>query len=273
MSYSARVILDSIAPCGKRLVTVEATYPRMVHAELLTHKRLSRNSSSSRAIPIAKMIEQVRSDPAMLVHWGRNQKGMQAETELSGEALTQAKEAWLAGRDHAVTIAQQLADLGAHKQIANRVLEPWMWITVLISATEWDNFFLQRCHKDAQPEIRRAADFIYDAMARSRPRLLKAGEWHTPLILDDEIATLSPTLLCKISAGRCARISYLTHDGRRDIQADLALADRLTAASPGHWSPLEHVAEALASPEPSGNFIGWKQYRKCFAGESGASCY
>lgn len=266
MAYSARVICDSIGAHGVRLVTVEATYPRFVHSELLTHRVFSRNSSSSRAIPIEKMIQGVIDDPVMPVSWGRNQRGMQAGAELSGDELAAAQTAWLRGRDAAVETARTLAAAGLHKQVVNRVLEPWMWITVLITATEWDNFFAQRCHPDAQPEIRVAAEMMRDAMAASVPVLRPFGRrsaeaWHLPFITEEDRAVFDLDTLRRISVARCARVSYLTHDGKRDPQADLDLAQRLASANPPHWSPFEHVARVVWDADFVANFRGWRSYR------------
>lgn len=267
MAYSARVICDSIGAHGVRLVTVEATYPRFVHSELLTHRVFSRNSSSSRAIPIEKMIQSVIDDPVMPVSWGRNQRGMQAGAELSGDELAAAQAAWLRGRDAAVETARTLAAAGLHKQVVNRVLEPWMWITVLITATEWANFFAQRCHPDAQPEIRVAAELIRDAMAASVPVLRPFGRrsadaWHLPFITEEDRAAFDLDTLRRISVARCARVSYLTHEGKRDPQADLDLAQRLASADPPHWSPFEHVAKVKPTEGFFANFRGWYSYRR-----------
>jgi hypothetical protein len=177
---------------------------------------LSRNSSSSRAIPVVKLLRQVREDPAMPVWWGKNQRGMQAREELTGEALERAKREWLAARDRAVAAAELLAgpDIDLHKQISNRVLEPWMFITVLVSATEWENFYGRRCEKDAQPEIQKAAYLMRDAMEASKPvqRIhhfpfidFIDHEWVEANYPTHEIETLS-----RLSVARCARVSYLT---------------------------------------------------------------
>ena len=265
MAYNARVVCDSIGPHGIRLITIEVTYPRFVHSELLTHRVFSRNSSSSRAIPIEKMIQRVISDPVMPVSWGKNQRGMQAGADLSGDELAAAQIAWLRGRDAAVETARAMATAGLHKQVVNRVLEPWMWITTLITATEWDNFFAQRCHPDAQPETRVAAELIRGAMAASVPTHRR---WHMPYITadDDEFDLGS---LPALSVARCARVSYLTHDGKRDPEADLDLHGRLIKARPPQWSPFEHVAEVAQTTDFIGNFRGWRQYRKFFSDESG----
>lgn len=265
MAYGTKILLDSIAPTGKRITTFELTYPRFVHAELMTHRLFSRNSASSRAIPVEKMLSRIEDDPAVPVFWGKNQKGMQAEEQLSTQEQEVAEEVWLRARDSAVSHARELVGLNVHKQIANRITEPWMFITVLLTATEFDNWWNLRCSPMAQPEIRWVAEHMRQDYEASTPQALSVGSWHTPLIFDDERENLDPVTLRKVSVGRCARVSYLTHDGRRDYRDDIALFDRLRTS--GHWSPFEHVAEALDCPVRLGNFIGWKQYRKYFEDE------
>jgi thymidylate synthase ThyX len=271
--YSTRILKDSLAPCGKRLTTWELTYPRFVHAELMTHRLFSRNAASSRAIPIEKLIERVEQDPAMPVFWGKNQKGMQAEVEMSPAERALAEARWLHARDLAVAECRQLAELGVHKQLANRIIEPWMFITVILSATEFDNWFHLRNHPMAQPEIAWVAKSMWNQFhaPTSMPQELPAGGWHLPLIGGPETDDLDVETLKKISVGRCARVSYLTHEGKRDIDKDVELHDRLCSGpatgEPGHWSPFEHVAMALDTPERSGNFIGFRQYRKFFTNE------
>jgi thymidylate synthase ThyX len=302
MPYSVKILKDSIAPCGKRLTTFELTYPRIVHAELMTHRMFSRNSASSRAIPTSKLIRLVEEDPAMPLWWGKNQSGMQAYEELNDVDKEYAATLWLEARNRAVLYAKLFQQLGLHKQLANRVIEPWMFITVIVSATEYDQWFAQRRHKDAQPEIKWVADHMFKALEENTPTALEAGEWHMPFInQEDKIevrdrvqkkllgeleaqGTISSSnfsylpdaarieyecdkMLCKISVGRCARVSYLTHDGVRDIQADIDLHDRLMSAKPGHWSPFEHVAQALSTPTRFGNFSGFYPYRKMFKEE------
>jgi Thymidylate synthase complementing protein len=300
MAYKVRILADSVGPNGVRLTTWELTYPRFVHAELMTHRLFSRNSASSRALPTKKLMQQIRRDPAMPVWWGKNQSGMQAQEELAGWRMWAAKRLWLAARWGALFTAWALAKIGLHKQIANRVLEPWMFITVIVTATEFDNWFKLRCHPAAQPEIGWVAKEMKRQYDESIPCCLQPGEWHLPLIdFDDEVnnvaANCQPTEcedpeqrwrltgeihdLKKVSAGRCARVSYLTHDGKRDMAEDVKLADKLMSS--GHWSPFEHVAQCL--PETigeipgamfpmlsaeatrckwSGNLRGWLQYRE-----------
>lgn len=265
MAYSARILCDSVNPSGDRLTTFELTYPRFVHSEFMTHRVFSRNSASSRAIPIEKMLQRVIEDPVMPVWWGKKQSGMQAKEELDTQAKEAAIISWLAARDRAVESARELISVGLHKQIVNRLLEPWMWITVIASTTNVEHFFSLRCHPDAQPEIQAIAFMARDAYDASTPVKRLAGEWHLPLVREEERSEFDTQGLIKLSTGRCARVSYLTHDGRRDPQEDFRLHDRLVSS--GHWSPFEHIAMALPSSERSGNFVGWDQYRKRFEHE------
>jgi hypothetical protein len=290
MSFEAKIVADSISKDGVRLITMQLKYPRLIHSEFMTHRVFSRNASSSRAIPVAKMIEQVRTNPAMPVHWGANQPGMQAHAELADP--TEAMRQWRLAANQAADRAQMMNDLGLHKQVANRVLEPFQWISVIVTATEWTNFFELRDHEDAQPEIRHLAKLMKTAMDASTPALLVPYEWHLPYVdasTFEEIADFlsgpygirdwtneeGTRLARKVSAARCARVSYLTHDGKApSIEADLALYERLMGSVPLHASPVEHQArpDAIAyyeddiglwfEPELHGNFKGWMQNRK-----------
>jgi hypothetical protein len=231
------------------------------------------------------MLDRVKNMPAMPVVWGANQPGMQAGGELEGSDLAHAKDFWIEARDRAVAAVERYLELAhapspdapevrlAHKQIVNRILEPFLWHTVIVTATEWSNFFALRCDAQAQPEIHEIAVLMRTAYESSVPTPVGVGDWHTPLIQPEEELDLEQRK--KISVARCARVSYLTHDGRRDIEADLTLHDRLLAS--GHMSPFEHVATpASASELPSigqinplqGNFRGWEQYRKFIPGEA-----
>jgi len=271
MGFSARVLLDNISPAGVRLTTMEVRYPRFIHSELMTHRVLSRNAASSRAIPIRKMIDAVRSEPAMPLWWGRNQSGMQAREHLDPASQALAEAEWRRALDDALAHAERLAasDINLHKQLVNRILEPFAWITVIVTATQWTNFFTQRTHEDAQPELKHIADLMLAAYRESEPTPLQLGEWHTPLILPEEEALLPLDERLKISVARSARVSYLSHDGVRDYAKDLELYERLAGGgSNGHWSPFEHVATPLADPDAwSGNFRGWEQFRKRFPNE------
>ena len=265
-TITAKVIEDSIAENGVRLTTLQLCYPRFIHAEFMTHRVFSRNASSSRAIPVAKMIEQVRNDPAMPIHWGKNQPGMQANEQLAPLAQEGARQLWMqAARDAAAT-AQVMADMGLHKQVANRILEPYQWMHVIVTATEWENFFELRNHPDAQPEIHALAKVMHHAFAASGCLSLRDGQWHLPYVTRAERAEHYDNieLLLKLSAARCARVSYLTHDGQEpSIEKDVALYDRLVGSKPLHASPIEHQATPLAEADMwSGNFRGWLQNRK-----------
>ena len=285
----AKIIADSISEAGKRITTMQVKFHRFILPEFNTHRVFSRNFSSSRAIPTKKLLEQVRNDPAMPVHWGANQAGMQAEHELEGDALKHAQFSWRRAAESAASMAEVMAELGAHKQIVNRIIEPYIWANGIVTSTEWDNWFELRAHPDAQPEIHELALRMQDAMSASTPRLLKEGEWHLPYITDEERedefyqveANKSSNMLAKISAARCCRVSYLKHDGTKaDVNEDLFLFQRLAGAEPLHASPLEHQAMPdiivpgsrgtmahWRDESAHGNLNGWIQYRKLWERE------
>lgn len=272
MTISAKIIADSVAPDGTRLTTYVLRYHRYVHAELMTHRKFSRNASSSRAIPVEKMIAWTKEDPAMPVEWGVNQRGMQANELLSPEKFAQGELIWLKGRDAVIKCTEELIELGVHKQIANRMLEPWHHIAVVLSSTQYANWFALRYHSAAQPEIRELAKAMWREYKASKPVSLQPGEWHLPFIREDEHAVYSLEERIKASVARCARVSYMNHDGSTPNMAkDIALHDMLAVAVPLHASPCEHQATPLLpseSPALSGNFSkGWKQYRKMLPNE------
>lgn len=255
--FNVEMIADSINPRGIRLRTMQLTYPRIVHAEFMTHRVFSRNASSSRAIPVEKVIAQVRGNPAMPVHWGANQRGMQANGEIIEKQ--RAKQLWLAAAESAATYAEQMMLLGLHKQVANRILEPYQWMHVICSGTEFDNFYELRDHDDAEPNIRLLAQMMKTAEDNSTPRALRPGEWHLPYMKLDDPQT--ETAL-KASAARCARVSYLTHDGKvPSLEKDLALFDQLAGGIPLHASPLEHQAQCMDDTTFYRNFRGWYPFR------------
>jgi thymidylate synthase ThyX len=257
--YQADVLLDSLSPSGHRLTTFVLRFPRFVLPEFNTHRMFSRNASSSRAIPTTKLIQQLRDDPVEPVEWGRNQAGMQARDVLPAAEAAAAAAVWHEARESALRHAEQLRAIGVHKQIVNRVLEPWMWASVIVSATTYENFFTLRCHPDAQPEIKRLADLMRDAYRASTPTPKAAGEWHLPFVRDVDDLALPLDVQKKVSVARAARVSYLNHAGTRDIDADLVLHQRLLDA--GHWSPFEHVAMATDDDAAFNNFVGWQAYR------------
>lgn len=285
MGFEVKILADSVA-YGTRLTTVQATFPRFILAEVNTHRMLSRNSASSRAIPVAKRIAAVREEPFVPEEFAANQKGMQAGDAFDVEKNALLRERWLRLSEHLANEAAWFAEQGVHKQWANRIPELVTWHTAIISATDWDNFFLQRCHPAASPEFQRIATMVRDAMAASTPTEMKSGEWHLPLVPDamevwGDIAEETGSeqgvvdALVKISVARCARVSYLTHDGKRDLNADLGLYEKLVTSEPKHLSPLEHAARVLpreiAFVAPFyGNFRApWWQHRKDIAGEDG----
>lgn len=262
MACTVKVVADSTAAHKIRIVSLQLRYWRAIHAEFMTHRVFSRNASSSRAIPVKKVLAQVWSDPAGPVHWGANQAGMQANAELTGWRNKAAKFLWkMAGRT-ACVFAWGFIKIGLHKQVANRILEPWQYINVLVTSTEWENFFELRAHPDAQPEIQELARAIASAMALSTPKVLSEGDWHMPYITGDEWESNGDAALLKVSTARSARTSYLTHEGKPSLVADdIALHDKLVVAEPLHASPAEHQATPLGTDEWCRNFRGWRQYR------------
>lgn len=276
MTISAVIIEDSYYMNGdkkERVTTFVLRYHRYIHSELMTHRDFSRNASSSRAIPVEKSIASVMDDPAIPVHWGKNQKGMQAEQEVDGATALFAKSAWLEARDNAVASVKKMIELGIHKQIANRLLEPFNHISVVVTANRFANWFRLRCHKDAQPEIKELADLMLERYNKSEPKLLGPGEWHLPFVGADERKSVDDIgRLIKYSVARCARVSYLTHSQEfPDKEADYKLFDRLMGSEVVHASPTEHQASPCPDSFNSklwGNLPGWMQYRKTIANEN-----
>lgn len=290
---TAVVIADSISDQGIRITTFQLRYWRAIHAELMTHRVFSRNAGSSRARPYKAIIDQVKTDPWGPLHWGANEPGMQANSEV--KEIHWAKNTWRVAAKIAAEQAEELAATGLHKQIVNRVLEPFTYIDVVVTATDYANWFALRLDKDAQPEIQQLAQAMKDAMDASKPVFLKSGEWHLPYITDSDIASVSnylvylqdgydsPSrrldLLKKISAARCARTSYKAFDGKvASIDDDLTLFDKLISGNLKHASPTEHQATPdrvnywdgepeYVTPWLHGNFRGWIQYRKTILNE------
>ncbi len=261
------------------------------NCELMTHRVFSRNAMSSRAVPISKMIEQVRANPAMPIHWGKNQAGMQASEEM--EYPQEAKFTWMIAAESASEDAEYLSKIGLHKQVVNRILEPFQRMKTIVTATEYSNFFELRCHKDAQPEIKVLAELMRDCMEESEPQLLKAGEWHIPYIQSqrcsdtgilyyylDENTEIDLQDALKVSSSCCAQVSYRLLDN--SLYKALMIYDKLIESKPIHASPFEHQAKVMSDNvdqgvDPwdngvthidrgglfwSGNFKGWIQYRQ-----------
>ena len=320
---SAKIIADSINPQGQRITSFILTYPRMIHGELMTHRVFSRNSASSRAIPFKKMMEMVEKDPFIPIAWQKDHKGMQGteyftksdlaaeefKEEIPDTAIEHLTQVWLAARDNAVRHAKYANEIGLTKQICNRILEPFMWHTVLVTATEFDNFFELRCPQynylfdfyksrkeviekstngkyndgrdlstftdidwlkinvsPAEIHIQALAEAMWDEYNGSDPKQLKPGEWHIPFsdnINDDEILQkiakkeevshletaydIYQYYAIKIATARCARLSYMTFEGKIDYEKDIALHDQLFNSK--HYSPFEHCARAMSDDE------------------------
>lgn len=288
---SAKVVCDSVFR-GDRLTTLEIELHRFVLPEFNTHRSLSRNFQSSRAVPVEKMIEQVRNNPAMPVHWGKNQSGMVAKEELDVKSQKWAKATWLNAARSAAEYAEYLNSIGTHKQIVNRILEPFMWTKGVVTATEkaWNAFFNLRLHKDAQPEIQALAFKIKEALHDSDPVEMQEGDWHLPYVNQDaygnmfngdvvdietlyEVATplLNTEEAVKVSASCCAQVSYRKLDDSLDKA--IKIYDMLNLPNngvypddPPHFSPTEHQVtfDIEAGKSLNGNFhsYGFIQYRK-----------
>lgn len=292
--YEATVIADSLSPDGVRLTTFQVTYPHAIHKDIMTHRMLSRNFQSFRAYPPEKVIEIIQRDPFIPEAFAKRVKGME-----QGEAVGSEMQAYLLGRwkahiQNTIDLAKYMLTQDIAKQQINFLLQDFTWITGIITATEWDNFWALRADPTEvgslpRPEVQKIAKMMKQAYLESDPGTpIEYSQWHLPLMRPEdfqayEIAPDAPwyegdwETLAKISAGRCARVSYLTHDGERDPEADIALADRLM--SNGHMSPFEHQARPAESRDCNtqpylpdieffGNFRGWVQYRKGIPHES-----
>lgn len=256
---SATIIADSISLDSKRLTTLEVTFHRFILAEFNTYRKFSRNAASSRAIPLQRRIDEVVTNPALPVKWGKNQPGMVASEDLDEESEYEARMTWLEAADAAADYARCLSMLGLHKQVAARVLEPFLWHTSVVSSTDYQNMFKQRIHPDAQPEFQALAVKMKEAYDASEPVTLSYGEWHLPYVSDEEKSEFDLDQQKQLSVARVAKTSYL-NQGKVDIDKDFALYDRLINSEPIHYSPLEHIATPRASVT-QGNFDGWLQLR------------
>lgn len=273
---SAKVLADSITAEGVRLTTMELVYPRIILAELNTHRVFSKNSASSRAIPWKRMKQMLRDNPALPASWRMNQAGMQGY-EIADHAVAQnAQNIWLSAMESAIQHADELDKLGLHKQIVNRLVEPFCHMKTVMTGVYWENFNVLRNHHMADPTIAALAEAVHTAREASTPKLLKKGEWHLPYITAKDKAD-DVMELVKVSAARCARTSYNNMEGKRSsFEEDVQLHDRLLVDQPIHASPAEHQATpdekypcgTWANPHRHGNVAGWVQYRKMLANEN-----
>lgn len=290
------IIQDSISRLGKRIITYELEYHRYIHAEFMTHRLFSRNAASSRAIPIEKMHEAIRKNPARPIVWQKNQPGMQSAVDLEGDEVKYAVDCWAAALEDALFNSNKLMQAGLHKQWANRGTEAYQMMKTVMTTTEDDNWFELRDHEDAQPEIRELARCMKEAKEISKPFTVLTDEWHVPYVsrtrdhLNGRIAyrdstgcALSPESALMISASCCAQVSYRKSDDT--FSKAQALFDRLINSRPQHASPIEHQAtpmtrvKAVFDFDPrtwekgvthvnregsfgSGNFYGWIQHRQ-----------
>lgn len=252
-NITARIVADSISEDGNRITTFELEYPRFIHSELMTHRLFSRNAMSSRAVPIDKMIEQVQKSPATPIHWGINKSGMQASAEH--EDVEMCENTWKAAAQMASMSAEILKSKGLHKQIVNRVLEPFQTMKTVLTATEFENFFWLRLDEDAQPEIHELSLCMKSAYDESDPELLKAGEWHTPyvkhkrypeeLIYKVNGVSVNVKDAIAISSSCCAQVSYRNIDN--SFEKAMKVYERLgVGGSKIHASPFENVATPMS---------------------------
>lgn len=276
---SAKIVADSINPTGVRLTTFELEYPRFILAELNTHRMLSKNSASSRAIPVERTNQLIKDSPAMPVFWGKNKAGMSATEELDGIQLESVKAVWLAARDHALACSKILGDMQLHKQVTNRITEPWQTMKSVVTGTEWSNLLWLRNHDAAQPEFHELARLIQEAFDSSKPSKLSYDQWHLPYVDDFDLPL---DMQIKVSASCCAQVSYRKTD--MSIAKALDIYDRLVGMDRLHASPFEHQAKPIKMIDGiwpvgvshqdrngqywSGNFRGWVQYRKTLPNEN-----
>lgn len=272
-----KVVADSISPQGIRLTTFHLRYWRAIHAELMTHRDFSRNARSSRAVPSRVLL----TEPIFIPVFGMNKGGMQSDIVAPEELQMKWRREW---QDLAQVCRDQVerwAEEGMHKQHANRPLEWFGWIDVLVSATRWGNFWVLRISEYAQPEFNELAFAMREAMFHSVPVDLRHGEWHLPYVTQEERQAYDNDLLRQLSTARCARLSYVPFDGNPDIPAELKRYEKLVVSQPVHASPAEHQAtpdQPLWTDEAGGfggwmngqlhgNFHGWIQNRKMIPNE------
>ena len=271
-----KIICDSVSQEGIRLTTFHLRYWRAIHAELMTHRVFSRNARSSRAVPSRVLL----TEPIFIPTFGMNKPGMQSDIVAPMDLQMKWRNEWQDLAAICREYVERWSEEGMHKQHANRPLEWFGWIDVLVTSTSWKNFWELRISEYAQPEFDELARAMKDAMDHHRPEELKPGEWHLPYIQFPERSSFTTEELLKLSTARCARLSYKPFDGNADYEAEVARYKKLIVSSPVHASPAEHQATPDEStsagrggwwwrnPEFHGNFHGWIQYRKTLPNES-----
>lgn len=255
---SAKIIRSTVHPLvpSSVITTVQVTAPRFLLAEINTHGLLAKSAASSRAIPVRKRVEMVRTKPFVPAAFGKNKKGMQASEVLADDTADKMRDLWIRAANYAADVATIMADNDMHKQHANRILEPFAYYTGVITATEWDNFFELRLHPDAQPEFQELAKHVKKAMDESVP---VKSNWHHPFVDDQDFNVVRAEDWMKVSSARCARISYTLFDGSPStMQDDLALCAKLIEG--GHMSPFDHVANSDVILDSKGHTSAWFNY-------------
>lgn len=261
---TAKIITDSYnLETGERLTTFVITFHRFILSEFNKHRMFSSNASSSRAVPVKKNTAYVESLNLQPLHWGKNQAGMSASEQFTAVELydLQILEDWQDLKDHCLELAKKWEKFGVHKQVTNRLLELFNTITLIVTATDYENFFLQRCHPAAQPEMQALAYAMNDCYVNSKPVMIHQGQLHLPFYNNEHDKLLPLSDLIKILIGRIARVSYLNHDGKRNNDSDLALFNKLYSAQPRHYVPFEHVAIAQSENKYFANFKSFKSIR------------
>lgn len=281
-TISAEIVADSINLNGNRLTTMLITFPRIILPEFNTHRMISKNTSSSRAIPFRKKLAEVENNPFIPLSFQKDHKGMQGTEYMDYDV---AVDLWLNTRDSAVKEAKALSEAGMTKQLVNRTIEAYTWTTMLVSGTEWENFFALRKHKDAEIHIQELASKMLEAMNDSTPIKIENG-WHIPfgdkidlreawdayIFITSKDRTLpvvqtDEELKAWISCARAARLSYETFDNEINYEKDLTLAFNLALS--GHWSAFEHTSLTHKDMvDFHGNLKGWMQFRKSFQNEN-----
>lgn len=259
----AEMVCDSVSPhTGRRITSAVVRLPRIVLAELNTHAALAKNSASSRAIPTATFRQRVLANPYIPWRWPINGKGMVPKEYAAPDSWRSrfATFAWKGGLVVASLAHRLLERIGVHKEIANRLLEPWMWTEVLVTATDWDGFFAQRCHPAAADGVRAAATVLRALLETHQPT---ETTLHLPYVQKHEDGDMRTLFMA--SARRCRRVSYMRQGVVVSLEEDAAAGAEGLLENPPHLSPYEHAAMALPTNDRHAKFSGgWKSGRHIF---------